>query len=71
MNTVVDYDQFTYSLSKVLSSGIQVVMINDHKSIFYPVLSLNIPHFSYSLTVEDQRRFGESIIKCMISYYNA
>ncbi len=53
------------------SLGVQVVLINDYKNVFYPVLSMNIPRLEFNSQTEMQRKQSNAYFKCMISYYNA
>ena len=36
-----------YRLTKINSKGVQIVVINDHNNIFYPVLTVNLAGFEY------------------------
>jgi hypothetical protein len=67
----IDYDKTDVRLKKIYSSGIQVVIINDYNNSFYPVLSINLSSFQYKMQDELDKKVGETILKGMVSYYNA
>ena len=50
--------------------GIHMMIINDRKNVFYPILQLNIERISMALENQSVGLKGDTEIKVMISYYN-
>jgi len=47
-----------------------MMIINDHKNIFYPILAMNMDGCSLTLENSLAGLRGDTDIKMMISYYN-
>jgi hypothetical protein len=67
----LDYEaEPDFMLTKFISMGVQVVLINDNDNIFYPVMTVNLSNFDYKSVGEFGQFTGTSNLKTMISYYN-
>ena len=56
---------------KINTQGIQVVLINDSKGAYYPVLTLNLSHFDSKTRGEFGIIKAKAMLTAMISYYNS
>lgn len=49
MDQVLDYEgEPSYEMTKYISKGVDLVLINDYNNIFYPFLSANLNNFEYN-----------------------
>jgi hypothetical protein len=59
--------QFKTSVSM---SGINMMIINDRKNVFYPILQMSIEKFDLRLENKIETINGSTDLKIVISYYN-
>jgi hypothetical protein len=72
LKQLIDYEaESELSNTKIMSQGMQIVIINDTNNVFYPVITLSLSNFDYKSTGEFGSFNGESSLKAMISYYNS
>jgi hypothetical protein len=68
----IDYESAAdICLTKMISLGVQIVVINDSNNIFYPILTANLSNFEYKSIGEFGHFNGKCLFKAMISYYNS
>lgn len=71
MGQVLDYEEEpSFEMTKYISKGVQLVLINDHNNIFYPVLTVNLTNFEYKSVGEFGQHNGRCLVKALVSYYN-
>ena len=71
MSQFLDYEADpSFEMTKYISKGVDVVLINDHNNIFYPVLSANLTNFEYKSVGEHKQYNGRCLVKAQVSYYN-
>ena len=57
--------------TKVQVAGLHMMIINDHESVFYPILQLNLEKLSLTVDNKPTGMKADTEIRVLLSYYNA